>query len=403
MLTYGQERIREALTGGDEALVVRIYGKDLDVLRAKADEVEQMLAGIDGVVNPAVEFQVEEPVVEIQVNLTTAEEYGIKPGDVRRAAATLVQGIEVGNLFEEQKVFDVIVVGVPSMRHSLTSVRELLIDRPGGGHVRLEEVADVRVVPSPNVIKREGVSRRIDVGANVRGRNPAAIARDVEQGLKTIDFPLEYHAELLGEYAERQTAQARLFGFALAALIGIFLLLQAAFGSWRLATLVFLGLPMALIGGLLAAFFGGGILTIGSLVGLVAVFGIAARNAILLVHRYQQLEREGSEPFGPELILRGTRERFAPIVMTAVTTGVAILPLVFFGAVPGFEIVHPMAVVILGGLITSTLLSLHVLPALYLQFGDGTLPEILFPEEAIRAAVVAGNGAPVLEQESLNV
>jgi CzcA family heavy metal efflux pump len=375
VLTYLRERTREALTGTGDAIVVRIYGPELATLRQKAEEVRQGLAAIEGVGNVRVESQVEEPNVEIEVDLAKAEPYGLKPGDVRRAAATLVNGLEVGNLFEEQKVFEVVVLGTPDLRHSVTSLRELLIETPNGAYVRLEDVANVRIVPLPNLIRREGQQRRIDIGINVQGRDLGAVARDVEQQLQSIQFPLEYHPEVIGEYAERQAAQTRLLGFGIAAVIGIFLLLQAAFASWRLAALAFVSLPSALVGGLIAAYLGGGIISLGSLVGFFAVLGIAARNGIMLISHYQHLEREEAQAFGPELILRGARERLAPIIMTTVATALALLPLVVAGDIAGHEIERPMAIVILGGLLTSALLNLFVMPALYLAFGASREPE----------------------------
>jgi CzcA family heavy metal efflux pump len=374
--TYLREKIREVLTGAGEAIVVRIYGANREVLRRKAEEVRQALAQIDGIVDLQVEGQVEEPQVEVKVDLAAAEPYGLKPGDVRRAAATIFAGLGVGSLFEEQKVFDVVVWGAPKTRQSLTNLRELLIDAPRGGHVRLGEVAEVRIRATPTVIQREAVSPRVNVVANVRGRDLGSVARDVKRRLQKVEFPLEYHPELLGEYAERQAAQNRMLGVAVAAAIGIFLLLQACFGSWRLASLAFLALPVALVGGVLAAFAGGGIISLGSLVGFLAVLGIAARNGITLINHYQRLEQYESETFGPDLVLRGTRERFVPILMTAATTAAALLPLVLFGDLAGLEIVHPMAVVILGGLVTSTLLNLHVIPALYVRFGASREPDL---------------------------
>jgi Cu/Ag efflux pump CusA len=219
---------------------------------------------------------------------------------------------------------------------------------------------------------RENDSRRIDVGADVRGRDIGAIAHDVEQQLRTTEFPLGYHAEVLGEYAERQAAQGRLLGFALAAAAGVFLLLGASFANWRLAALSFMTLPSALVGGVLSAyFFSNGILSLGSLVGFLTVFGIAARNGIMLINHYQHLEHLEGEHFGPALILRGARERLSPILMTALATGLALVPLVIAGDIPGHEIEHPMAIVILGGLVTSTLLNLFILPAIFLRFGRG--------------------------------
>jgi Cu/Ag efflux pump CusA len=227
----------------------------------------------------------------------------------------------------------------------------------------------VSIQPVPNLIERENGSRRIDVVANVRGRDLGSVVKDVNRALGGVQFARGYHAELLGEYRERQAAQERLLGIAVIAGLAILLLLQTAFGSWRLATLIFLTLPMALVGGILAAFAGGGVVSLGSLLGFFTVFGIAARNGILLVNHCQHLERFEGETFGAPQVLRGARERLSPILMTSLATGLAVVPLVVLGDRPGHEIEYPLAVVILGGLTTSTLLNLFVVPSLYLRFG----------------------------------
>jgi Cu/Ag efflux pump CusA len=224
------------------------------------------------------------------------------------------------------------------------------------------------MTPTPNAILRENLARRLDVGANVEGRDLGSVVRELDDRLEDIKFPLEYRAEILGEYAERQAAQGRMLIYAVAAAIGVFLLLQVSFGSWRLATLSFLTLPMALVGGVLAAYMADGVISLGSLVGFLTVLGVAARNGIMLISHYQHLERYEGEPFGPGLVLRGARERLAPILMTALASAFALLPLVVAGEIPGHEIEHPMAVVIMGGLVTSTLLNLVVVPSLYLRF-----------------------------------
>jgi CzcA family heavy metal efflux pump len=366
--TYLNERIKEVLTGTSEAIVVRIEGPDLEVLRKKAEEVEKVLHGIPGVVEAHADFVVDVPQTDVQVDLAKARHFGIKPGDVRRAAATLVAGEEVADIFRAGKAYDIQVWSTPRTRQSVTSVEDLLIDTPNGGHVRLGDVATVAVKPTPNVVERTNNSRRIDVGANVRGRDLGSVARQVDSSVKAIQFPRGYDAQVLGEYQERQAAQRRLMFFAIGAAIAILLLLQASFGSFRLAMLSLLTLPMALVGGVLAAYIGGGIISLGSLVGFFTVMGIAARNGILMINHFQHLERHEGETFGPELVLRGARERLSPILMTALATALAVVPLVVTGDIPGHEIEHPLAIVILGGLFTSTLLNLFVVPSLYLRF-----------------------------------
>jgi Cu/Ag efflux pump CusA len=383
--TYQPERTEEALLGAGHDLVVRLYGHDLALLRDKAGEVEQAISSINGVAEARADIRPDEPQVEIEVDLAAAERHGIKPGDVRRQATTLLSGLQVGNLFEEQKVFDVVVWGVPEIRDSLTDIRELLIETPRGP-VRLGEVAEVRIVPTPIHIRRDAVSRYVDVGVTVRGRNLGPVAADIESRLQDVELPFEFHAEVLGASTEQQAAQQRMIGIVVAAAIAAFLLLQAAYGSWRLAFITFLTLPVALAGGVLAALLGGGVLSLGSLFGFLAVLGVAVRNGVVLTTHLQHLEQFEGETFGPELVLRGARERMAPILMTAMATGLALLPLVIGGNRAGSEMIQPMAVVILGGLVTSTLLNLFIIPILYLRFGYNPAAE--------QAPVLVEEGVP---------
>ena len=269
------------------------------------------------------------------------------------------------------KAYDVHVWSDAGTRASVESIKHLPIDTPVKGPVPLSSLASVTVVPTPNHIKHENLARLITIGANVDERDLGAAVRDVEEALRTIDFPQGYHPELLGEFAERQSAQNNLLLFAIAAAIGVFLLLQASFANTRLALISFLALPSALVGGVIAAYLGGGVLSLGSLIGFFTVLGIAARNGIMMINHFQHLERFEGEEFGPALVLRGARERLSPILMTALATGLALVPLVIAGELPGAEIEHPMAIVILGGLLTSTLLNLFILPVLYLRFGRG--------------------------------
>jgi Cu/Ag efflux pump CusA len=367
--TYLKERIREVLTGSSDAVVIRIYGQDLHTLQDKAAEVLAAMEGVPGVADLKKELHMETPQVEVEVDLAKAEQYGLKPGDIRRTAAFLMQGEEVGDIFLNGKTYDVNVWSTPETRHSLSDIENLLIDTPSGERIRLADVADVRIGAVPNVIEREGQSRKIDVTLNVKGRDLGAVATDVEKTLEGIDFPLGFHAELLGEFAEREAASRSLLLAGSIAVIAIFFLLYTSFSNWRLATLTFFTLPWALVGGLLAAYFSTGVLSLGSLVGLLTILGIATRNGIMMISHFQHLEHEEGMPFGFDLVLRGARERIAPIMMTALTTGLALIPLALAGDLPGHEIEHPMAIVILGGLVTSTVLNLLVVPTLYLRFG----------------------------------
>jgi Cu/Ag efflux pump CusA len=387
VVPYSQQRIRDvgtlvnggetgkdgalsALTGTRKPLVVRVFGEDLATLRTIAQKVRGLVSGVDGVVGARIDQPTEEPTIEIETNLDAARRHGIKPGDVRRADAVLLQGIQVGSIFGKQKVFDVVVQGVPSTRKSVASVRDLLIDGPNGTSVRLGDVATVRVRQAPNVIRRDAVSRRIDVVAGIRGRGEAAVRKDVDALLAATPLPLEYHAELLTDSTSREIGATAIIATAIAVLVAMFLLLQATLRSWRVAALTFLTLPAALVGGLLAALLADGTtLSLGALLGLLGTFAIAVRGAIVLVSHIQRLEDdEGLQP-GGALVQRGAREQFGPVVTAALATAAFLLPFVVLGSRVGLEIVHPMAAVMLGGLVTATLMSLFVLPALYAGFG----------------------------------
>jgi CzcA family heavy metal efflux pump len=370
--TYLKERIREVLTGSSHPIVIRIFGPDLDVLRAKAAEVEGKLSAIEGLTDLHVEFLVDVPQIQVQVDLEKAHLYGLKPGDVRRTAAYMVAGEEVGDIHHANRTYDVNVWSIPEARRNYSSILNLPIDTPSGGQVRMSQVADINIVPVPNAINRENVARRINVEADVIGRDLGSVVADVEQVLAEIEYPLEYHAELLGEYTERQEASSRLVYAGIAAVLVIFFLLRVSLGNWRLAIMSFLSLPLALVGGILAAYLTSGVLSLGSLVGFLTILGVAARNGIMLISHYQHLEEFEGETYGFDMVLRGARERIAPIMMTALTAGLALVPLVWAGNIPGHEIEHPMAIVILGGLVTSTLVNLFVVPSLYLVFGKGT-------------------------------
>jgi CzcA family heavy metal efflux pump len=365
--TYLRERVKEVLSGANESIVVRTFGPDINVLEKKASEIVKRMSTVDGVIDAQIEQIEQIPQIQIQVNAAAARRYGITAGQVRRDSSALIASEEVGDLFYGGKAYDVQVWTIPSARDSFTDVENLPIDTANGGTVPLKAIADVTIRPIANTIKREKQSRRLDVGADVAGRDLASTVADVKDHLDDIKFPPGYHAEVLGEAPELNAAQSHLATYGILAAIGIFLLFQAGLGSLRLAALVFLLLPMALAGALVAAKLSTGELSLGSMVGLLTVLGIAGRNGILMIAHFQHLEREEGVPFGPALVLQGAKDRLAPILMTASATGLALVPLALAGPVPGNEIEHPLAVTILGGLVTATLLNLFVLPPLYLS------------------------------------
>jgi CzcA family heavy metal efflux pump len=368
--TYLHERIDEVLTDGTtEDVAVRIFGPDLGRLQQLGNEIAGRLAQVHGLVDvqPApLQFI---PEADVTVNVAAAQRYGLSPGEVRRAAAIMMASEPVATIPVDGALINVAAWSTPATRANLTSLSQLPIDTPNGGQVPLGALASIVVAPSPSVIYRENGERETEVDANVSGRSLGSVVAAVKSALATMPLPAGYRTELLGEAPERAAAQNRLIDYGLAALVLILLLLQAAFKSWRLSMLEFLTLPMALVGGVIAAWIFLGSITLGALVGFFAVLGIAARNGILMICHFGYLEEHENEPFGVGLVMRGASERLTPILMTALATALALLPLVVYGNRPGQEIEFPMAVVILGGLLTSTLLNLLVLPAVYLWLG----------------------------------
>lgn len=367
---YQPERIDQVMTGTDEKdVVVRVYGWEFDILESIAEEIKSALSGISGIEDAQVEYFEMEPQVEIEVDLAAAERFQVKPGDVRRSTTTLLSGLRVGNLYEEQKVFDVIVWSEPEVRANLTDLENLLIDTPGGGHVRLGEVAEIRIAPTPINIQRDAVSRYIDVTANISGRSYTAVAEDISKKLDPIQFPAEYHAELLGDYAQQSASRQQTWLLAVVAGLGIFLLLQAAFWSWHLALAAFVSVLASLSGGILTALLAGGEISLGSLLGFLAILLLAMRFSLVSIRHMQHLQLEEGLEFGAEMVSQAATERFKPVFMTTLSVAAAALPVVVAGSRAGLEVFHPMAIVIVGGLVTSCLMVLFVIPALYLRYG----------------------------------
>jgi len=268
-----------------------------------------------------------------------------------------------------------VVWSTPKTRGSLSDIHDLRIDTPFDVPVRLGDVAQARLVPRPSRILHEDVSRFVDIAVQVEGRSAHAVREDIQSRLRQFQFPLEFHAKIFGAYEQWQADRNRLLAFAAIALMGILLLLQAAYESWRLALLTFTTSCLALVGGLAAlATVEPQDLSLGPVFGLLAVFGMTARNQIALLRRFRALEGVPGKSTGWERILQGTREHFACILMTSLILGLALLPLLFLGDVPGLEVLRPTVRVILGGIVTGALLDLFVVPILFLRLSRAGVP-----------------------------
>lgn len=363
--TYLQERMREVLSGGGGAIVIRLRGENIEALRGIAGTLAHELESVPGISHAHPEAQVLVPQIQVRVDQDRCAAFGIEPGLVRARVATLLAGETAGQFVRGLQPIDVVVWGNEASRADVASVRDLGIAVDGRILTRLGDVADVEVVPVPNTIAHDATTRKLDVLVDLSvGADLSAVSSAVATKVSVLELPSGHHAEILGEGAARRAARTRLFSLAALALLGIFFVLLADFRSGRLALMVFGGLPFALVGGVVAAAISG-VVSLGTLIGLVAVIGIAARNGIMLVSHFRHLEREEGITFSAELVVRGASERLSPILMTALATGLALVPVALGGQQAGHEIEHPMAVVILGGLISSTILTLLVTPALY--------------------------------------
>ncbi|WP_283135026.1 efflux RND transporter permease subunit [Rhizohabitans arisaemae] len=354
-------------TGAGSDVAVRVYGRDLEQLKAKAEEVRQAVASVGGVRAAQLRLQPVEPTVEVEVDLAKAQKEGLKPGDVRRAAAIWLSGVEVGSLFENQKVFEVIVVGTPATRKDLNSVSEIKLDTPAGRQVRLGDVATVRVTPNQNVFKHEATSRYFDVVAELSGRGHGEVAADIESKLEKIRFPLEFHAEVLAKGDVNEVGLPALAGPASAALLAALLLLQSALGGWRMALVALLCLPLALAGTAVVVLLGEDSLSVSALAGLLAVAALAIQATVLTAGRIRRLARQDGSPPTSDHVVRGAAESVVPVLTTSLAFAAAVLPLVLLGGVPGLEVARPVAIAMLGGLVSTLLYALFVLPALYLR------------------------------------
>ena len=371
VITIGQpisHRIDHMLSGTRANIAIKLFGDDLAQLRTSAEEIRKVMAEVEGVVDLSVEQQVDIPQLAISFDREAIARYGLRTGELAEIVETAYAGEKVTQVLVEQRTYDVVVRYEDGQRADLDAIRDTVIDTPTGVRVPLKMLATIREDVGPNTISRENVQRKIVIMANVGGRDLRGVIDDIRAGVESkVALPPGYYVVYGGQFESEQEATRTITLLGLFVLAGIFLLLFLAFRSSGTALLVMVNLPLALIGGVVAIYSGSGILSVASLVGFITLFGIATRNGIMMVSHFEHLIHVEGAPFD-EAVIRGSLERLAPILMTALCAGLALVPLVLAGDQPGNEIQSPMGVVILGGLLSSTALNMIVVPALYARF-----------------------------------
>jgi Cu/Ag efflux pump CusA len=362
-------RIDHLLSGTRAQIAIKLFGPDLATLRNKAGEIRDAMSGVPGIVDLLVEPQVGVPQVQVNMDRQAAAAVGLTARHLAETVDGAFNGHVVSQVLEEQRTYDVLVRFDDSARQSIETISNTLVDTPGGAKVPIAQVAQVRVDQGPNTINRENVQRRIIVQANVADRDLGSVIEDVRSAInQKVQLPQGYFVQYGGQFESQEKASRQILLLSIVAIGGIFLLLFIALKSVRSAFLVMANLPLALIGGVVMVFISGGTLSIASLVGFITLFGIATRNGIMLISHYSHLMTEEGVGFR-DAIVQGSMERLSPILMTALVTGVGLIPLALGVGDSGKEIQQPMAVVILGGIFTSTFLNMIVIPALYLKYG----------------------------------
>ena len=370
MNSFLAERMEETLAGSTGQVVIKVFGDNLDTLDQKAREVAAALGGVKGAADVQLQFPPGTPEISVQLRADRLAEFGFRPVDVLNDVRAAYEGAIATQVYQGVRVLDVAAILDPQERTNPDSVSSLLIESPAGVRVPLDQIADVSLTSGRSLIAHDGTSRLQVITCNVRGRDLNSFVTDAQGTIQSrVRFPAGTYALFTGESEARKAAQREILLYSFAALIGIVLLLYMALGNVRNLGLALANLPFALVGGVLAAFLTGGYITVGSLVGFVTLFGITTRNSIMMISHFEHLVTHEGMEWGKAAAFRGASERLVPILMTALVTGLGLLPLALGGSAPGREIEGPMAFVILGGLLTSTSLNLLLLPMLCLRYG----------------------------------
>lgn len=364
-----QHLLSHMLSGVKADIGIKLYGDDLDLLRSTAKKMEAAIADVPGLKELMVEQQTNIPQLRIELNRDALMRYGLRPADVMELVETAMNGQVVSQVLLGQRTFDLVVRLDEPYREDESKLRRLAINLPDGGVIPLESVADVYDSAGPNTIKREQVRRRIVLQANVAGRGVVDVAEEIQQRLEKVELPSGYFLEFGGQFESERSASRRLAILSLIALAGVYLVLYTLFGNANFAGQVLVALPVAFIGAVAALHLTGQNLTVAATVGFISLCGIASRNGILLLNHYIYLVSHENESWSREMVIRAGQERLAPVLMTALTSGIGLLPLALSAGEPGKEIVYPIATVIIGGLITSTAAEFIVRPALFWMVG----------------------------------
>ena len=378
--------ISHMISGVKAQIGIKLYGDDLDVLRNKADEMKQRISGVEGLTDVVIEQQTNIPQLRIELNRAALNQHGLQPADVMELVETAMNGTVVSQVLLGQRTFDLLVRMDEPYREDVKKLKRLAVPLPDGGMVPLESVANVYESAGPNMIKREQVRRRIVLQANVSERGVVDAVGDIKKQLAEMELPPGYFIEYGGQFESQQSASRRLMFLSGIALLGMFLVLYTLFGNVNFSMQVLVALPTAFIGAVAALVITDQNLTVAAMVGFISLCGIASRNGILLLNHYIHLVEHEGESWTREMVRRAGQERMAPVLMTALTSGIGLLPLALAAGEPGKEILYPIATVIVGGLLTSTLAEFFVRPALFWTFGKAAGKEIVSHHKETKGA-----------------
>ena len=379
-------RIDHLQSGVRAQIAVKLFGDDLQTLRSKAEEIRNVMASVEGATDVSIEKQVLIPQVRFNVDRARAAQYGLNAGEITETLETALNGKKVSEAVEGQRRFDVIVRFSDEARNNLDALKNVTVDTPQNTQIPVSAVASIEQIPGPNQVLRENTKRRIVIQSNVAGRDLGSVVGDMRERIAAqVKLPEGYFLEYGGQFEAQQAATKTLSLLTVFSLVAIFFILLKALGDWHSALQVMINIPLALIGAILALLLTGGVFSIATLVGFISLVGITSRNGIMMISHYLHLIREEGEDFTEHMVIRGSLERLVPVLMTALTAGLSLVPLAIAAGEPGKEILHPLAVVVLGGILTSTLLDQIVTPAVFYKFGRHAAEKIIAEREAKKA------------------